>query len=264
MNCLRLMPAFSAVALPIRVPSPAAGNMTATFMRLRFYRGFLCGDVGHGLRIVLAQRPVVAFRYGGGVRALVILAENHLPGRSLQHTGYRDIDGLGDHALGVIDHYHRAIVQVGDALVVLLPFLEDKHAHRLARQYDRLQGVGQFVDVQHLHAMQLRHLIEVEIVGDDLAVVDLGEFDQLHVDLARLGEILLDDLDVEVGHFLNTLQDVQAAAPAIALHRIGGIRDELQLPQDELWDHQHSIQKSGLRDVGDPPVDNDAGVQNLE
>ena len=32
MNCLRLVPAFSAVPLPIRVPRPAAGNMTATFM----------------------------------------------------------------------------------------------------------------------------------------------------------------------------------------------------------------------------------------
>jgi hypothetical protein len=29
---LRLVPAFSAAPLPIRVPRPAAGNMTATFM----------------------------------------------------------------------------------------------------------------------------------------------------------------------------------------------------------------------------------------
>ncbi len=43
MNCLRLVPAFSAELRPMRVPRPAAGSMTATFMsiHLRFYRGFL-------------------------------------------------------------------------------------------------------------------------------------------------------------------------------------------------------------------------------
>lgn len=35
-NCFRLIPAFSGVLLPIRVPSPAAGMMTETFMKMRF------------------------------------------------------------------------------------------------------------------------------------------------------------------------------------------------------------------------------------
>ena len=33
MNCLRLVPAFSGTARPMRVPSPAAGRMTVTFIQ---------------------------------------------------------------------------------------------------------------------------------------------------------------------------------------------------------------------------------------
>ena len=57
--------------------------------------------------------------------------------------------------------------------------------------------------------MKLGNLVEVEIVGDDLAVVDLGELDQLHVDLADLGKILLDNRDVEVRHLQS--QDAERA-----------------------------------------------------
>jgi len=108
--------------------------------------------------------------------------------------------------------------------------------------------------------MELRNLIEIEIVGDDFAVVDLGQLDELHVHLADLGEILLYDLHREVSHLLDPLQDVQAAAAAVALHRIRRIRHQLQFAQNELGDHQDAIQKAGLRYIGDAAVNDDAGV----
>jgi hypothetical protein len=40
----------------------------------------------------------------------------------------------------------------------------------------------------------LGHFVEVEIVGDDLAIVDLGQLDELHVHFADVGEILFHDL----------------------------------------------------------------------
>src|ERR1039457_6153744 len=97
-------------------------------------------------------------------------------------------------------------------------FLQNEDPHGLARQHDGLERIGQFVDVEHLHAMQLGDLVQIEVVGDDLRVVDLGQLDQLHVHLADMREIVLDDLDVEVGHLLDALQDVEPAASAIALH----------------------------------------------
>ena len=77
-------------------------------------------------------------------------------------------------------------------------------------------------------------------------------------------EIVLHDLHVQVRHLLDALQDIQAAPPAVALHRIRRVGHQLQLPQHELRDHQHAVQKAGFRNVGDAPVDDHAGIQDLE
>ena len=52
------------------------------------------------------------------------------------------------------------------------------------------------------------------------------------------------------------------AAAAVALQRVGGVGDELQLLEDELRDHERAVEKAGLADVGDAAVDDHAGVEN--
>jgi hypothetical protein len=39
---------------------------------------------------------------------------------------------------------------------------------------------------------------------------------------------------------------------------------QLQFAQHELRDHQRAVQKAGFGNVRDPPVNDDAGIQNLE
>ena len=219
MNCLRLVPAFSGTARPMRVPKPAAGRITETFIAQ--FTGRAGSDTraasfrrlrSRGLRLMLARRALRPFRMAfvvDSVHPLVEPAEYHFTGRGLQDAGDGNVDGAGDHLLGVVHHHHGAVVQVGHALVVLLAFLQNEDPHGLARQHDGLQRVGQLVDVQHLHAVQLRHFIEIEIVGDDLAVVDLGQLDQLHVHFRNVGEIILQNLDVELRHLL----DASAGCP---------------------------------------------------
>ena len=51
--------------------------------------------------------------------------------------------------------------------------------------------------------------------------------------------------------------------PAVALERVGGIGDELQLPQHELRRDDDAVEEAGLGDVCDAAVDDDAGVENL-
>lgn len=87
------------------------------------------------------------------MRALVETAENHLARRSLQNAGDGDVDRLRDHAFGVIYHHHGSVVEVRDALVVLLAFFEDEHSHEFTGQHDGLEGVGEFVDIQNFHSM---------------------------------------------------------------------------------------------------------------
>src|SRR5262249_12487221 len=131
-------------------------------------------------------------------------------------------------------------------------------------QHDRFQRVREFVDVQNFHAVKLGDFVQIEIVGNDLAIVDLRQLDQLHIHFANVGKIVFQDLNVQLGHLLDALQDIQAAAAAVALHRVRRIGDQLQLPQDKLRDHQRAVDKSGFYDIGDPSIDNDAGVEDLE
>src|SRR5208282_2128989 len=186
-----------------------------------------------------------------------------LSGGGLQDRSHGNVDGLANHFARVINDDHSAVIEIGDALVVLFSFFKNKYAHDFAREDDGLERVGQFVDVQHGHTLELGDFIEVEVVGDDLAFVKLGQFDELHIDFADAGEIVFHDLDLDRSRFLQTLQDIEATASAIAFERVGGIGHQLQFAEHELRDYDQAVEKAGLGDVGDAAVNNDAGVENL-
>src|SRR5436190_3761834 len=216
--------------------------------------------IGHGARLDHRRRSRRGRRHRA--RALDEAPEDHLPRRRLQHAGDDDVDVLADHPARVVDDHHRPVVQVGDPLVVFLAFLQDEDLHELAGEDDRLERVGELVDVEDVDAAELGHLVQVEVVGDDLSLERAPELDQLQVDLAHFGKVDVGDGDVDAGHLLDLLEDVEAAAAAVALQRVGGIGDQLQLLEHELRDHERAVEKAGLAHVGDAAVDDDAGVEN--
>ena len=76
------------------------------------------------------------------------------------------------------------------------------------------------------------------------------------------GKVDVGDHDVDAGHLLDLLKDVEPAAAAVALQRVGGVGDELQLLEHELRDHERAVEEAGLADVGDAAVDDHAGVED--
>src|SRR5215470_11609201 len=190
--------------------------------------------------------------------AVIVLAEDHSPGGSLQDAGHGDVDGLGDHLARVVHNHHGTVVQVGDALVVLLALLQDEDAHRLAWQDNGLEGVGQFVHVQYRHPLKLGNFVQVEVVGHDLGLVKLGQLDQLHIDDADLRKVFLNDLHLNGAHLLHALQDVEPASAAVALQRVGRVRHHLQLPEHELGHDQDAFYEASFADVRNPAVDDNA------
>src|SRR6185503_17106417 len=54
-------------------------------------------------------------------------AEDHLAGSCLQHTRHCDVGILTDQTACIINHHHRAIVEIGHALIVFLTFLQDEN-----------------------------------------------------------------------------------------------------------------------------------------
>ena len=89
------------------------------------------------------------------------------------------------------------------------------------------------------------------------------QLDQLEVDLLDLGKVDVGDHHFDAGHLLDLLQDVEAAAAAVALHRIRRIGHQLQLLEHELRNHQRAVDEAGLAEIGDAAVDDHRGVENL-
>ena len=108
-------------------------------------------------------------------------AEDHLSRRRLEHARHGDIHVLAEELSRVVDDHHRAIVQIDNTLVVLLAFLENKHAHELTGKHDGFEGIGELVDIEDLNASHLRHFVEVEIVGDDLGIELPGQLDDFQI-----------------------------------------------------------------------------------
>ena len=111
--------------------------------------------------------------------------------------------------------------------------------------------------------MQVGHLVQVEVVGDDLGLPLLGQLEQLQVHFADGGKIVGHNLHLDLVVGLHALQHIQAAAAALALGAVGRVGHHLQLAQHELRHHQHAVDKSGFGDVGDAAVDDDARIQHL-
>src|SRR5205814_7058105 len=99
---------------------------------------------------------------------------------------------------------------------------------------------------------------------DNLRAIEfLGQFDELHIDFADLRIIIFHKLDVNTGHFLDPLQNVQTAAPAIPLQSVRRVGHLLQLAEDEVRDDESAIEESRFADIRNSPVDHDARVEYL-
>src|SRR2546421_6562238 len=162
---------------PKRRPFPPATTI-ATFIRL----GSGVADTrqrGGGLNF--AQGATRAFTIAAVLSFIENFSKNHFAGRSLQDTRDRDISVLTDQTARVINYYHRAVIEVCDTLIVFLSLFENENAHRLAWQDDRLEAVGEFIDVQNIHAAKLSDLIQIEIICDDYGVELFAEFDQFQI-----------------------------------------------------------------------------------
>ena len=122
----------------------------------------------------------------------------HLTHLSLPTSGQRSsCRGFTDQPSGIIDDDHCAVIEICNALVILFALFEDKDPHRLTGQYDRLESVSKFVDVQDGNAAKLRDFVEIKIIGNDDSVELLSEFDQFQVDLFDCRKIGFDDLYIE-------------------------------------------------------------------
>src|SRR5205807_981328 len=109
-------------------------------------------------------------------------------------------------------------------------------------------------------------LVQVEIVGDDIAAQHLGEFHQPGIHFIRdapVFELVVVGAYDERELLLHGVEDVQPAPAARSLERIAGIGDVLQLIEHKSRHVNRTFEETGAADVDDSAIDDHVGVEDL-
>src|SRR5262245_2506433 len=192
-------------------------------------------------------------------------AEDHSPGGCLQDAGHGDADFGANGAASLLDDDHRAVVEIADALTDLVALFDDSYRQVLAGERHELEGVGQLVQVDDVHALQLANLVQVEVVGDDASADGLGQNDQALVHLrhfAELGQVGLVHVQINLRVGLHAFEDVQAPSSAVPLDLVSAVGNALQLLEYKARHDQLGVDNPRITNIGNPAVYDDTRVQD--
>ncbi len=163
-------------------------------------------------RAALAEATGSSWAARCGSQTLVA-AKDHPAGAGLQHAGHGDADLLVDVVAAPFDDDHRAVVEIADSLARLFAGLDDANFNVLAREKGRLEGVGQFVEIDHAHAVQPGDLVQVVVVRHDFAVQMLGQQHEFDVDrlAGEFGQLVVVDLQIDGRIGTQAVENVEAS-----------------------------------------------------
>src|SRR6202051_2760316 len=202
---------------PKRSPRPPAATIAQNLTRRCFAKQGLPSVAG-----APASRPRPLRWSVSDLARAFHLREDHSAGDGLQDARYLHVGVLADQTAPVFDYDHRPVVEIPDTLMRFFAVAHDGDVHLFAGQYDGLDGAGQFVDVEHRHAFDLRDPVEIVVVGNESAVAFARQPHQLRVD-GSADVVVVALVDLERRRLLKFSEDVEPAAAARAFHRGGGV-----------------------------------------
>src|SRR5215475_6452795 len=229
-----------------------------------FYGALRSRCIGSVSAIFRASSDSVAGQRRSGFTTLFREAtEDHLSCRSLVNGSHGDIHVAVHEAARPVHDDHGSIFQVSNALVCLFPFAQNKNAHWFAGEHGWAKRICQLVHVQDGNSLDAGHFVQIELVSDDFRACFSRELHQPAVYIVFQVVGRLQNSHFDMRHLLDTLEHFQPAASALAAKRIGGIGDLLQFVQYKLWHLQRAVEKLCLANVGNAPVNQHAGVEQL-
>src|SRR5438094_1319855 len=138
------------------------------------------------------------------------LGEDQHSRAGLDETVHLNVDLLADEVVGVIDHHHRAIVEITDALALVPAFADDLEAEGFARQNRRLHRSGQFVNVDKGNGLEFGDLAEVVVVGEEFGPQRPRQPDEFGVHFGLFRKIGLVEFDFYQGVALSQAAHCQS------------------------------------------------------
>ena len=113
------------------------------------------------------------------------LRKHHLTRIGLQATDDFYALYLPDKFLRLLNHHHRAITQMSDRLMRVLPFLRQFKLQCITRQMRHAQTFRQLIDIKHHDTLDLRNFIEIIVNCQHRRIHLLGELEQSRVNALR-------------------------------------------------------------------------------
>src|SRR5699024_1861112 len=142
----------------------------------------------------------------------------------------------------VLYNYHCTILEVADTLVFLFPGFRHEEIECIPLDDDHLDGVGEFIDIEHFDLMKLADLVEVVICGDNSTILLFGQFYQLVI---HIKFFIGNRHNINAfAQFLQRIEHIQTSFTLVPFDRVRRIRDELQLIKHKLRDDELPFNKS--------------------
>ena len=160
-----------------------------------------------------------------------------------------------------VHNNHRTIVQIAYTLSGFFSGFDYRNLHFLAGQHNRLNGICQFIDIQHPYTLKFRNFIQVEIVRHYKCVHIFRHFQQHGINLHKLRRCKFLDFHRYSKLFLYLIQDIQSAAAPVAFQAVRRIRNMPQFFQNKRRNNNLAFNKPRLQNIQNTPVNNHAGIQ---
>ena len=173
-------------------------------------------------------------------------------------------DLLADVRLAVVDHDHRAVGHIADALAFVLAFAHDFQAQNFTGKQNHFEALGDFMEVDIVDFLQLGDLGEVVVVGEKPGVEVARQADEFGVHVLFVGKITVMNADFNTGVALNAVEHFESAPAAGALDGIGGIGNLLNFFEHEPRHDNQALQKMGFNQISDATVNDDAGIEQQQ
>ena len=173
--------------------------------------------------------------------------EHHGTGGSLVEADKLNFNFLAEVGFAVVNHDHGAIFEIGDTLAGVAAGSDDFDAGALAGEIFVAEGEGEFAEAEDFNLLGSSDFFEVEIVGEDEAMVGFGEFEKTVVDGGAIKSVAI-NCEVKEGDTLQFADGVEAGAGAGALVVVFAVGDELEFVDDAAGDDEVVADEAGLGD----------------